>query len=161
MTSGSYFTKLHIMFFSMVFAIFLFGYWAYTFFDTGEFSIQDDGFINVLYVLAPGSIVAGFILGRILFGTRMRSARKIKSMKERLQHYSGATTLRLALLEIPAIICLFCFYMSGDRTFFYMGLFSLLLMLVHVPTRHKLITELQLNHVEKRIFENTKSKITY
>lgn len=89
----------------------------------------------------------------------MQSTRRIKGLKERLHHYSGATIFRLALLELPAILCVLCFYMTGQWVFIYMALFSVLLLLAHIPTRHRLITELDLNHIEKRIFENSRSKI--
>jgi hypothetical protein len=101
---------------------------------------QEDLFFYGAMVLVLGDIVASYFVYR----KRLEQAREQPGLPARLGEYRRALLLRDFLLEMPSLLAVIAFYVTGNEKYLSLTGLIVFLFLLSWPTRDRVITELGL-----------------
>jgi len=80
-----------------------------------------------------------------MFRIKLKDARKMSGIQEKLVSYRVAWILRFAILEGSSILAIVAYLLTGNLLFMAIAGFVLLVMLMYRPTRSRAIMDLELN----------------
>lgn len=120
---------------------------------------DDAGLDHLLMPIAAMVVVGGCIASHFLYSMRLKPARSLPGLGEKLAAYRGLLLLRWALLEGPALFATVCFFLTGNQLLLAFAALPLLLLVLSRPTKERAATDLELNWEEKAILDDPESSI--
>lgn len=157
--SKDYFKSLQIIHFALMTGILFFAIISFVVVTQGfEVSGLED-IESILAVFVPVFLIIGLVSGNFLYKLKINEAKVKSSLWEKLTIYRGAFIIKLALAEGPAFFSVVIYLITGKSV--YLALTGLLLIVfaVYKPSREKLITDLELNYVDRQIMEDPEGVI--
>ncbi len=103
----------------------------------------------VMYIIPLGLIVA-ILLGSILFQSNIKQALSNECLSNKLATYQTGMLMRLAPLEGIAFLSIFQFSDSKNVIYLIIEVIAILYIIFLVPTKSRIIKELQLSETHKR-----------
>lgn len=127
----------------------LFAIVAYSISEERHFGIKSTG--DKLYIIVPVCTIVGLVASNIMFQKLLQALVSKENLKEKLKKYQSALILKYALLEMPSLLGIVAFLMTGNL--FYLVFTGLVVMYFASikPTRERMESDLRLN------FENMDS----
>lgn len=142
-----YFTVLRILHLALVAAIVVFGTVVqFVLLPLPDFQPNQNSalFVN----LSAGYLVFAATIGYWLFGNQLKTAKKLKTLNDKLNAYRSASIIRFALLEGAALVAIVFYLLTGNIILLGIaGIGLLVLLLVH-PNAMKLKDHLDLSQAE-------------
>ena len=143
--------SLQIIHFVLVLAVLVFaGYIAITAKERLYFSYEDDKLFLYLAIIIA---FAGNLSSKYLFAKMIKQLPKDANLFQKATQYSKAHIFRLAMLEFPALMCLFFTWESNNSFYLILVGILFLMMLAIFPTKNKFINEVPLTSMEKSNLE--------
>jgi len=121
----------------------------------GRGSIGDDTtlttiFISIAVIISLCSVAASFVM----FNKNVAAAKEKNNLKEMLNAYRAAVIMRYALMEGPALFAVIVYFLTGKFSILPLVGLILAIMVYAVPTRQKLITDLDLSSQQADIIND-------
>lgn len=112
---------------------------------TGNFpnSLQDMG--NIFFLLVPLSIIAGRLVGTMLYKKKLGAAVNSNITADRLNMYRAAFILRCALIEGPVLFAIIIYLLTNNTEILLFALGGIFLFTIIKPTKEKIMSELQVS----------------
>lgn len=129
----------------------------YTYLQNRSFSasiVETDIFIYVVPLVA----MIGYFTSKLIYQKQIQKISKEDSLVKKLQEYQAASLVKYALIEGPAFLALFAYYMNGNAMHLVIAMSLLVYLFFQRPTLVKLKLELPLNLVEKKEFNTLNKK---
>ena len=98
----------------------------------------------VALLVSVGATAAGFAL----FNKRIKSIQSTDTVASRIATYRAAAILRWALIEMPVLLSIISFILTGNYAFLALGIALILVFVVVRPAKPVIIFLLQLNEKE-------------
>jgi hypothetical protein len=149
MQSISFFTKLRILFFALLFGQTLFASIAYFIFGMEEVPIGAS--TDTLVYVAVFASISAIGLGYTLKPKLIKTAASKTKLENKLAAYTSACTVQWAVLEGANLLNIVIFIVTSNRISL---VFFLAILLVYIPTRpdlKKIAEELNLNREEEKV----------
>ncbi len=107
--------------------------------------------IEMLYYISLISILAFIPLGYWLHGKKMKSIGNDSTLSSKLSAYQSSHITKIALFETSALLSLIVLIVGGKNSIFIQVAIVLVIMLLNIPSVHKLSTELGLSPEESNL----------
>jgi hypothetical protein len=107
-----------------------------------------------LSYLVPAAIVGGIIASYLTQQHRLKMIQSKDNLIDKMTAYRSSLIIRYALLEGPALFALAAFWVSGNFMFFGFALLNTGLFMFCMPSKRRVINELQLNNDELLAINN-------
>jgi hypothetical protein len=98
----------------------------------------------VALLVAVGAVAAGFVL----FNKRLPAIQAINDVKARMAAYRASAMIRWALIEMPMLLSVISFILTGNYAFLALAIALLLLFAAIRPSKALLVYQLQLSGTE-------------
>lgn len=150
MNMTRYLKTLKLIHISLVIGLTLFSVFAY---------VQNNGFnadINTnstLLYIVPVAALLGYFGSQVLFKKMISKVQDSDTLQAKLNHYQSASIMKYALIEGPAFVALFVYYVTGNALPLIIALCMLAYLFVQRPSKDKLINSLHLNSEERRAID--------
>lgn len=137
-------TVIHIAMFSiqLIFGGIFFGLVQSTKIDL---SGEDDMF----FLIAPLIALSGIMAATFLYKKFMEQASLKENLEKKMEAHFTAFLIRCVLLEVPTIFSFFCYFLTGNMYYIFVGLCTLLIFLTIKPKAEKIAEDLKLPYQEK------------
>ncbi len=136
--TNNFFKSLNLIHIAMLVGLVVFFGFAYLLIETGDF--PSDIAPETQYMLSTSGIliaIAAIPLAFYIFSLRAKRARQTANPAEKLEIYKSAVILKLALIELAGFTNSILFLVSGDQQSMYLGIMTLLVMLVARPSENQ------------------------
>ena len=101
---------------------------------------------KVLQVAALVITSAGIFTGMNLFKKKLMEIREMQAgAKEKFDIYRSACLIQWALMEGPSILCIACFFLTGNYAFLAVVIVILFLFAMSAPSKMKILLQLQIS----------------
>lgn len=111
-----------------------------------------------IYLLIASASI-GLISSNFVVNGLIMRARSKATLAEKLRAYQTASLIRYALLEVPSMIGIVGFYLTGMYWFFTFTAVALAFFLLVIPSRAKVCEVLQLSHDEITLLNDPKAVV--
>src|SRR5690606_36496919 len=133
--------------------ILIFCFAAYSVHYDGSQSGFSGSTIDIIRLIAAALLLIMWLIIKFVINIRINLL-KLRPMHERLDLYRKMHIFKLAMLELPAILALIGYYLSGDvLSIAYAGM-ALFLMVMEFPSKKKVLDTICNDDNERRILEN-------
>jgi hypothetical protein len=103
------------------------------------------------YIIIPSVVLLDWMVARILFNKKIKSARKAQGLGAKLDKYFKLTIVRFTFLSLGSLLLAGGLYLSGSDVFSALYLVMLVLSGVHWPSAAKVSRDLQLKGDERQM----------
>jgi hypothetical protein len=107
--------------------------------------------IEMLYYISLISILAFIPLGYWLHGKKMKSMGNDSTLSSKLSVYQSSHITKIALFETSALLSLVVLIVGGKNSILIQVAIVLIIILLNMPSAHKLSTELNLSPEESNL----------
>ncbi|WP_394748683.1 hypothetical protein [Spongiimicrobium salis] len=115
-----------------------------------DFNHPEDVFVYIVPLIALGGYFgSSFIFGKIIGGLRQK-----KNLQQKLSGYQGASLVKYALLEGPALLSFFAYMNVSHPLYLLIGVSLVVYLFFQRPSKDGIIKDLELGHAEQRYFKN-------
>ena len=154
-TSKSYLSQLTLIHGAMLVTQIGFALVAYFLYATGQIDPSGaDDLAKIFQIIVPVFMVASFIGGSILIRSQLKVLKSKNQLNDKLAGYRGLFLIKLALFEVPSLLSIICFLLTGKYLFLGLVALVLCLFVLQRPTSYGIVNELELNSNERADFEN-------
>lgn len=109
----------------------------------------DESFSRIFQVVVIVISTAFLIIGLNVFRRKILAARSSSAPAERrMEQYLSACIIWWAMIQMPGILAVIGFLLTLNHSFFFLGLFHILLLFVFMPRKDNIIILLNLNGEE-------------
>lgn len=158
MTTKSYFSQLRILSGAMLFFLIMVTAIIVILKQT-EYITPSDGLGNVLIYIMPFLALLGLIGSKFIFRYMIAMVNKKTSLQQKLNGYSSANIVKLALIEGPTLASLVFYFVSGKYEFLIVAGLMIVVFSFNLPSKSKVLRDLKLSAEEQEIVDNPLSKI--
>jgi len=114
---------------------------------------------NYMMLIIIGAITFSCLfLSSFIYNKRMKQAKNLGDLQEKLFHYRSNSIYRWALLEGPALWCVLMKFMLGNDLYLLLYGMAVVMLFLARPTVEGFIKDFQLNSQEVIIFKSTMHK---
>jgi hypothetical protein len=147
---GEVLKSIQILFYSMVLGVALFAIVINVIHFIIPAPLQNKSFESDLFIGICLFDVICLTIARNLFIKKIAVAsRPGMILVQKLKSYKTALIIYLVICEVPALITLVIFFLTGNKRFLVLAVIIWLGMLLKYPKKIKIINELQLNSTEQ------------
>ena len=119
------------------------------FFQTGQLKAIDPSLERTLQVVAVVVSVALLLVGFNLFKRKMMEARNSTAPgATRMSLYRTACIIWWAMIEVPGLLAVICFFITGNYAFVALAAFHILVLFIFMPRKENIIVLLNLDSRE-------------
>ncbi len=109
---------------------------------------------NDIFVYAvPLAAGLGYFMGKYMFQRAVRNIKREEGLAQKLQKYLGASLVKYALAEAPALFALAAYYLNGNALHLVIAVSLVAYLLAQRPTAQRLIKDVPLNLEEQKQFD--------
>lgn len=148
---GSYTKSLQIIFGAIVLGQIML---AIVFLNTTSstyFSLKEE--LNPMHIILPIAALSAILTTQIFFKQSLKLLRKKETISSKLIGFRIVLLVKLALLELVAIIACIAFSVSGNLYFMLIFLTMLFYFLMQFPNKQKIINALELKDDEVHLID--------
>ncbi|HTF81940.1 MAG TPA: hypothetical protein VL947_09450 [Cytophagales bacterium] len=158
-TSKQYFNTLSLIHIALLLGQLAFAVVVYVMHadKSPEETTQDPG---VYRILVPSLAVFGFIASTFLPEARLKSLRGSKDLGYKLAGYRTMLIIKYALLEAPSLFALVIYLLTADYLFLGVASALIIFFIINRPSKDKLMSSLELDHVEKAALNDPNAVVT-
>jgi hypothetical protein len=148
-TSKAYFRSLRIIHFALIFGLLLFAAIVIFLYASGSLE-KDDSITDVMLIVVGIMALFGFFGNRIIFKSKLKSAKNMSELSDKMNGYRSAFVTRLAIIEGPALFSIIGYQVTGS--IYFLGFTGLLIaaFLANKPSIQKACEDLELNHEDSQ-----------
>jgi len=110
--------------------------------------------VKAMFSFAVVAVIGFIPLGYFLYGAKCKQSSNLNTLDEKLILYRTATMLRLMLFESGGFISLIAYFLTGSNQYVVLLGIVLIAFLINKPSKHRAISDLQLNEQESNIVLN-------
>lgn len=115
---------------------------------------------DALRFIVPSVTIIGLMLSSIFYTDKMRMIGHDTALKEKLHIYQNALVIKLTCLEMPLLIAMIAFMLTGEVLFMSVALFTIVAMWFNKPTRSEIASDLKLDDEEVDMMIHQKPLLT-
>ncbi len=153
-TSAQYFKALTVLCYTLTGGLVFFSVIVSLLALNGFSSPKAEGLGNILNIIVPVLALVGLLGGNAVAKSRLLAIKEMPGLADRMNNYRGVVILRYALLEGPALFSVIAIFLTGELKLLIATAALILMMLYMLPTRPRLIKELELSSQEADIVNN-------
>ncbi len=106
---------------------------------------------QTLRIIAPIVASVAVLAGSFVYMMKMNQIKLEQRLSDKLSGYLVANLMRWALLEMGAMFCLVCYFLTGNIWYAYLFAAAFLPFLINRPSLDKCLRQLPLSEREKNI----------
>ena len=103
---------------------------------------------DLFNIIVPVVVGSGLFISNLIFKKLLEKINNDAKLESKLAIYQKASVLKFALLEGPSIFATVVYIISGNLMFLGFSVVMILAFLMNIPTRNRLINDLNLNSNE-------------
>lgn len=146
---NDYFKVLSTLHLSLVAGQCLFAAIAFVLVQRDTIAILDESLSRTLQVVVVVlSLILLYIGFKVFKGKLMTIRNSGRSAEQRMSQYKSACILWWAMIEVPGFVSMVSYLLTGNLSFFFLGIFHILILLVFTPRRENIYLLLNLSSQE-------------
>lgn len=153
-TPKGYFFSLSVFHAAVCFAVALSAGLFYWLRSTGEQTDMHEDLISTFTILVPLLITAAVVGTIFLFNTRIIKIREMTDLPKKLAAYRSLAIMRMAIVEMSAIMTLVAYFLTAQMLFLMSGLAVLFYMIYLRPSAARVKEDLALDYQDQESLDN-------
>lgn len=142
-----HFRVLRLLHLSILAGFCLFGIVALSTTETGTVIVAEESHSRNLQIAALIFSFSMLFIGYNIFKKKIMAARTSdKSAEQRLMQYKKACFRWWVMIEAPGFFAMICYMLTANLSFFFLGIFHLLILFVFMPRKGNIILLLNLDN---------------
>lgn len=109
--------------------------------------------------LVPGMVLMAFLLSNFIYRQKMTALRDVATISEKFKGFRSLIIIRSAILEGSGFLSIIAFMLTGELLYAGLSLLIILYMLTFIPTKQRMINDLELNSQEEAFINNPDNEI--
>ena len=142
-TPKTFVKTISIIHFALLGGIIMFG--AFVYFQNNNWILNIENTEDIFLMVVPLTILAGVLMGSIIYRKKVNSLKDRQSLKEKLTGFQEALILKYALIEGPAFLSIVAAMLTGNSLYLIISGVLVLYMLSLKPTQRKIEQGLELS----------------
>jgi len=151
---AQFFKQLDIIFFGLISGQLMFFLVVFYMQFQGILTFTLDPAVKAMFSFAVVAVIGFIPLGYFLYGAKCKQSLNLNTLDEKLILYRTATMLRLMLFESGGFISLIAYFLTGSNQYVVLLGIVLIAFFINKPSKHRAISDLQLNEQESNIVLN-------
>ncbi|KPM49274.1 hypothetical protein [Jiulongibacter sediminis] len=111
--------------------------------------------MEIFKTMVPVAIVLGIGASYMIGNKLLRKAQQEKGFKNKMEKFQSLSIVKLALLEAPGLLAVAAALLTGEIQFLFIALALVIVMIIGIPTKEKLATQLKLSPSETNELMNS------
>ena len=150
--------QLTLIYLPLLFMQVLFGGVSYYLVTSGQFATDAAG-VDTFKLIALLVVSFGLLASAFVSKAQFKAIKQKTSLPDKMKAYRPALLIKWSLLEVPGMLCLVFFLLTGSFVILALASPSILLLIINRPTAAGACMDLELNAAEKAVLENPNSII--
>ncbi|WP_298479957.1 hypothetical protein [uncultured Maribacter sp.] len=142
MEPKSFLKTLSFLHLSLVIGLLLFSVIAYS--QTTGITLEPES-NNVFLYIVPVIAIIGYFGSQVVFKKKLSTIKTDNTLTEKLKKYKSASHIKFFLIEIPALLSIYAFYITSNALPLVIAVCLIAYLYVQKPSADKIKTELALN----------------
>lgn len=109
---------------------------------------------KIFIYLIPVFVLMAFLVSNFLYMQKITALRDATTLPDKLKGFRTLLVMRSAVLEAAGFMSVIAFMMTGEWLYAGLTLLVVLYMATFIPTKQKIITDLELNTQEEAFLNN-------
>ena len=158
MTVENYFKANRIVHIAFVIGLVFFALVSFLMQLNGFGTIGENGNKFAVYII-PIIALIGLISSTLLFKRKLNECKTKQNLKEKLTEYRSALILKFGIIEGTTFITLISYLLTGELIVLAVAGILIVAFITYLPTKGKLINDLELSFTDKQIINEPKNEI--
>lgn len=154
MNIKAFFKTMSLIHAALCMSLLIFTIVAY--FQNQSFEAEIDTSDIFIYVI-PIVSATGYFMSQFIFQKLLQGIGSTDTLANKLVKYNTASLIKYALIEGPAFLALFVYYMNGNAMYLVIAFALIVYLYAQRPRIDKIIQELPLSYEEKKEFDTLKT----
>lgn len=121
---------------------------VYMVFKMGMLPVFDAQTLSLLKTVVIMALLIGIPVGHIFYFKKIKHIDKALDLGKKLAMFQLAFIVRIALLEGIGLLTMMAYLVAADKSFLYMFAVVFVLFIIHAPTKHRIISDMELTDEE-------------